>query len=75
MVTALEGCEKYCKDFQVEQIELFQDNEKYIREFRCKHYNKCLALLEVLMKANYITCDSCTTICDKWEATVKAENL
>lgn len=51
MVTALEGCDKYCKDFQVEQRDLYRDGDEIKREFRCANTDKCLALIEVLLKA------------------------
>lgn len=44
--TALEGCEKHCKEFNIEQINLYMDGNIYKREFRCEHIDRCKALLE-----------------------------
>lgn len=49
--TALQGCDRYCKNFKVKQIELYRDGDTFKREFRCERIDQCLALLDVLMKA------------------------
>lgn len=50
ITTALEGCDRYCPNFRVEQRELYRNGDVFYREFRCENIEKCLALLEVLMK-------------------------
>lgn len=50
ITTALEGCDRYCPNFQVEQRELYRNGDIFYREFRCENLEKCLALLEVMMK-------------------------
>lgn len=46
--TAAPGCAERCPYFEVEVRDLYANNNKYIRAYRCAHVNRCEALAQIL---------------------------
>lgn len=46
--TATPGCATRCPNFEVEVRDLYENNNKYIRAYRCAHVNRCEALAQIL---------------------------
>lgn len=46
--TAAQGCAERCPYFEVEVRDLYENNNKYIRAYRCAHVNRCEALAQIL---------------------------
>lgn len=46
--TATERCAERCPNFEVEVRDLYENNNIYVRAYRCANVNKCEALAEIL---------------------------
>lgn len=46
--TATERCAERCPNFAVEVRDLYENNNIYVRAYRCPNVNKCKAIAEIL---------------------------
>ena len=49
--TAVDGCARYCPNFQIEVINLYSNNETYNRAYRCEYLAVCQSMLTALFQA------------------------
>ena len=50
--TALDGCGKFCEDFEIKSTILYYNNNEIIRDHRCVNMDKCEALLQAMSFAS-----------------------
>ena len=53
--TAVDGCARYCPNFQIEVINLYVNDETYNRAYRCEHLTECEAMLKAIMRIDTVT--------------------
>lgn len=46
--TAVDGCGRFCPEFEIETITLYGDGKEYARVYKCPHTEQCAAMLEAM---------------------------
>ena len=46
--TALDGCGRFCEDFEIKSSILYYNNNEIHRDYRCVNMDKCEALLQAM---------------------------
>lgn len=49
--TAVDGCARFCPEFEITTINLYANNNIYERVYKCEHLEQCEAMIEAMSHA------------------------
>lgn len=46
--TIVDGCDRYCKEFDIEVTTLYANGSVYARVYKCSHLEQCKAMIQAI---------------------------